>query len=200
MDNGRNLIDMVCEAFESTEEEAKEQGGGFSRGGGGGEDGSGEEAEQQACFNFSERPQQACCCCHSACTIGREVRRGLWRCAGRALAQRSHLTTWCCLLLPPCPPARLPPPAGTFRVLLLRKRGQLVSAAAVRAFGAKFAEVPFVATRDGYRREGHCRRLMQVGAAGGCWLGWGGAGRQMVAAAVGQAQAGGAAAARLAQL
>ena len=70
--------------------------------------------------------------------------------------------------LPPAPMlARLLPLAGTFRVLLLRKRGQLVSAAAVRAFGAKFAEVPFVATRDGYRREGHCRRLMQVGAARG---------------------------------
>jgi hypothetical protein len=55
--------------------------------------------------------------------------------------------------------------AGTFRVVLLRKRGIVVSAATVRAFGTRFAEVPFVATREGYRREGHCRRLMQVRAA-----------------------------------
>ena len=73
-------------------------------------------------------------------------------------------STCVALPLPPCPHA-CSQLAGTFRVLLLRKRGQLVSAAAVRAFGAKFAEVPFVATRDGYRREGHCRRLMQVSAA-----------------------------------
>ena len=31
-----------------------------------------------------------------------------------------------------------------------------------RVFGAAFAEMPFVATRDGYRREGNLRRLLQV--------------------------------------
>ncbi len=33
------------------------------------------------------------------------------------------------------------------------------------------AEVPFVATKDGYRNDGNCRRLMQVGmleGQGGC--------------------------------
>ena len=50
---------------------------------------------------------------------------------------------------PPCPPAS---PAAV---------------AAVRVFGAKFCEVPFVATRDGYRREGNCRRLMRVGVGRG---------------------------------
>jgi hypothetical protein len=31
-----------------------------------------------------------------------------------------------------------------------------------RVFGTMFAEIPFVATRDGYRREGNLKRLMQV--------------------------------------
>jgi hypothetical protein len=31
-----------------------------------------------------------------------------------------------------------------------------------RIFGRHFAEVPFIATRDGYRREGHCKRLIKV--------------------------------------
>ncbi len=31
-----------------------------------------------------------------------------------------------------------------------------------RVFGAAFAEMPFVATREGYRREGNLRRLLQV--------------------------------------
>ena len=66
------------------------------------------------------------------------------------------------------PPARSSPHprwplAGTFRVLLLRKQGQVVGAATLRVFGQRFCEVPFVATREGYRREGNCRRLMRVG-------------------------------------
>lgn len=36
-----------------------------------------------------------------------------------------------------------------------------------RFFGSKFAEMPFVSTRDGFRRAGHCKRLMKV-------MGWGG--------------------------
>lgn len=87
-------------------------------------------------------------------------------------------------------------------MLLLRKRGTVVSAATVRAFGSRFCEaravgvaavcthrrwyrleaalllirvdcssvpcplqVPFVATKEGYRRDGHCRRLMQASRA-----------------------------------
>ena len=33
-----------------------------------------------------------------------------------------------------------------------------------RVFGNKFAEMPFVATKEGYRREGNCKRLLKVGA------------------------------------
>jgi len=45
-------------------------------------------------------------------------------------------------------------------VLVLRKGGAVVSAAAVRVHGTLMAEVPYVATRQGYRRGGSCRRLM----------------------------------------
>lgn len=31
-----------------------------------------------------------------------------------------------------------------------------------RVFGSKFAEMPFVATKAGYRREGNCKRLLKV--------------------------------------
>ncbi len=31
-----------------------------------------------------------------------------------------------------------------------------------RVFGNKFAEMPFVATKEGYRREGNCKRLLKV--------------------------------------
>ena len=31
-----------------------------------------------------------------------------------------------------------------------------------RVFGDKFAEMPFVATKEGYRREGNCKRLVKV--------------------------------------
>jgi hypothetical protein len=32
----------------------------------------------------------------------------------------------------------------------------------IRLFGTQLAEMPFVATRQGHRRAGHCRRLMKV--------------------------------------
>lgn len=34
-----------------------------------------------------------------------------------------------------------------------------------RVFGTSFAEIPFVATRDGYRRDGNLTRLMEASAA-----------------------------------
>ena len=37
---------------------------------------------------------------------------------------------------------------------------------ACRVFGASFAEMPFVATREGYRREGNLRRLVQASSMG----------------------------------
>ncbi|CAL8469674.1 g9215 [Coccomyxa elongata] len=37
-----------------------------------------------------------------------------------------------------------------------------VSAATLRVFGTAFAELPFVATRDGYRRDGNLTRLMHA--------------------------------------
>eukprot|EP00798_Chlamydomonas_sp_ICE-L_P006452 gene6452-3084_t len=51
---------------------------------------------------------------------------------------------------------------SNFRILALRKKGVMVSTATLRVFGNKFAELPFVATKDGHRRQGHCRRLMQA--------------------------------------
>lgn len=55
--------------------------------------------------------------------------------------------------------------AGAFRVLVLRKGPVVVTVATLRLFGTRLAEMPFVATKDGYRREGNCKRLMQVRAA-----------------------------------
>lgn len=52
--------------------------------------------------------------------------------------------------------------AGNFRVVVLRKGGTVVSAATLRVFGTKFAELPFITTRKGYRREGHCALLVEV--------------------------------------
>jgi hypothetical protein len=52
------------------------------------------------------------------------------------------------------------PDCTNFRVFVLRKGGTIVSAAAIRVHGDLFVEVPYVATREGYRREGNCHRLM----------------------------------------
>ena len=35
-----------------------------------------------------------------------------------------------------------------------------MAAAASRAHGTLLAEVPYVVTKEGYRREGHCKRLV----------------------------------------
>lgn len=39
-----------------------------------------------------------------------------------------------------------------------------------RVFGNKFAEMPFVATKEGYRREGNCKRLLKVCSAQSCHM------------------------------
>ncbi|KAK3233300.1 hypothetical protein CYMTET_56399 [Cymbomonas tetramitiformis] len=48
-----------------------------------------------------------------------------------------------------------------FRLAVLRKGSHIVSTLAFRTFGDKFVEIPLVATKQGYRREGNCRRLIQ---------------------------------------
>ncbi|GAX78969.1 hypothetical protein CEUSTIGMA_g6409.t1 [Chlamydomonas eustigma] len=49
---------------------------------------------------------------------------------------------------------------SNFRVAVLRKGGVVVSVATLRVFGTLFAELPFVATKEGFRKDGHCRRLI----------------------------------------
>jgi N-acetylglutamate synthase-like GNAT family acetyltransferase len=49
-----------------------------------------------------------------------------------------------------------------FRLAVLRQRGTLVCAATVRVFGTSFAELPFVATREGQRGMGFCRALLSA--------------------------------------
>ena len=54
-----------------------------------------------------------------------------------------------------------------FRLFVLRKGSVVVSVATIRVFGNIFAEIPFVATREKFRREGYCRRLISVGCSQG---------------------------------
>lgn len=145
MSNGRNLIDMVCEAYESPDggepvapkpqgpQKPAAQRGRGRRGRGaaaaeaedGEEDEEEDEEEEPESFNFSES------WAGSAGWRGQQLWGGQE--APLAVALRRPLHSH-----PPC--AFAPdPPAGTFRVLLLRKRGSVVSAAAVRPFGSKFA-------------------------------------------------------------
>ena len=42
------------------------------------------------------------------------------------------------------------------------RRGMSKLGPSGRVFGGKFAEMPFVATKAGYRREGNCKRLLKV--------------------------------------
>ena len=55
-----------------------------------------------------------------------------------------------------------PPDCSNFLNFILRKGGNIVAAAVIRAHGTLLAEVPFVVTREGYRREGNCRRLLSA--------------------------------------
>ncbi|XP_074353813.1 increased DNA methylation 1-like [Apium graveolens] len=49
-----------------------------------------------------------------------------------------------------------------FYTVILEKKAEVVTAATVRIFGDKVAEVPFIATRFKYRRLGMCKTLMDV--------------------------------------
>ncbi|KAK9856855.1 hypothetical protein WJX84_001296 [Apatococcus fuscideae] len=51
---------------------------------------------------------------------------------------------------------------SNFNVALLKQNARIVSVATFRCVGKNYAEVPFVATREGHRRAGHCRRLMKA--------------------------------------
>lgn len=55
-----------------------------------------------------------------------------------------------------------PPDCSNFLNFILRKGGNIVAAAVIRAHGTLLAEVPFVVTREGYRREGNCKRLLSA--------------------------------------
>eukprot|EP00850_Spirogloea_muscicola_P020923 SM000230S07359 [mRNA] locus=s230:98877:104358:- [translate_table: standard] len=49
-----------------------------------------------------------------------------------------------------------------FYTLLLERDGELATAATVRVFGARLAEMPLIGTRFAYRRQGMCRWLMMA--------------------------------------
>jgi hypothetical protein len=55
-----------------------------------------------------------------------------------------------------------PPDCSNFLNFILRKGGNIVAAAVIRAQGTLLAELPFVVTREGYRREGNCKRLLSA--------------------------------------
>lgn len=49
--------------------------------------------------------------------------------------------------------------AGGFRTLILREGNTIICAATVRIFGTLFAEIPFVGTREDFRKQGALRML-----------------------------------------
>ncbi|GAQ80680.1 hypothetical protein KFL_000590330 [Klebsormidium nitens] len=49
---------------------------------------------------------------------------------------------------------------GGFYTLIVEKSDEVISAAAIRIFGTKVAELPLVATKFSYRRQGMCRLLL----------------------------------------
>jgi hypothetical protein len=136
------MIEMVCQSYETPDDERLESDG---------------DAVEDSSFDYSGSLGHRAVLGHGCgCCLLR-----LWR-----------ALTHGCLLAHSCPQSIINWPAGGFRVLVLRQGPTIVSAATIRFFGAKFAELPFVATRDGYRRAGNCKRLMRVRRA---WrlLAWG---------------------------
>lgn len=61
------------------------------------------------------------------------------------------------LLLHPCGH-----PLANFRTVVLRRGGMLLSVATLRVLGPRFAELPYVATKEDMRRRGYCRTMVQA--------------------------------------
>lgn len=128
MDNGRNLIEMCVFAFETPDDEVES---------GSDEGGAYDFSARQAAQAFQHPANGIVAAC---CTPREVLRRG-------SCCSRLHARSLGRLEL-----RFLPLSAGAFRVFVLRAGRTIICAATVRIFGDIFAEIPFVGTREDYRR------------------------------------------------
>lgn len=184
--NGRDLVAMCCTAYETPDSGQQQQDDG---GDGGGSDADGDDNEaydfcECCCLLLSPAcmlqlqlwkgwtlhaaagmharclapkvAAGACCLLHAAGFRVVALRKGSQIISAATLrcvqhSWRLHACTCCHVLLHPWGDTRMRAPCCL---------PQPFSAA--RLFGTRLAEMPFVATRQGYRRAGHCRRLLKV--------------------------------------